>query len=259
MPDHDSAPVPSRLAVMLVHHGKAFARVAAGRAIVGRNRSRTDPTAGRFTRREVARFVNDAFDRFERQVPGLPGEPTVGSRQNVMLAALTLSLLEILEEAEVERGYAIELTGDTCWRFYRHWGRITKTVTNLMSRDPTHRLRLSVNAFLTYPFGRPGYKFNDIPEEDGRSLNMLRCPVADYLGQRGAGDLCAGSWCNLDYALAEMWGARLERSSTLVGGADCCDFRFHALPATVKQPEQPLANPMPTIGQEYPASPAPLT
>ena len=226
----------SRLAVMLVRHGKAFARVAAGRAIVGRNRSRTDPTAGRFTRREVARFVNEAFDRFERQAPGVPGEPTIGARQNVMLAALTLSLLEILQEGGVERGYAVELTGDTCWRFYRHWGRATKAVAALMSRDPTRRLRLSVNAFLTYPFGRPGYRFNDVPEEDGRSLDMVRCPVADYLGQRGAADLCAGSWCNLDYALAEMWGARLQRSDTLVGGASCCDFRFHALPATGKQP-----------------------
>jgi L-2-amino-thiazoline-4-carboxylic acid hydrolase len=258
MPDRDAAPAPSRLAVMLIRRGKPFARVAADRAIVGRNRSRTDPTAGRFTHREVARFVNDAFDRFEGQVPGLPREPTVGSRQNVMLAALTLSLLEILEESGVERSYAIELTGDTCWRLYRHWGRATKKVAGLVSRAPTNRLRLSVNAFLTYPFGRPGYRFDDVPEEDGRSLNMVRCPVADYLGQRGAADLCAGSWCNLDYALAAMWEARLQRSGTLVGGANCCDFRFHALPPTGKRAEQPLANPLPTIIQQYSASPAPL-
>jgi L-2-amino-thiazoline-4-carboxylic acid hydrolase len=215
----------------LLRRGKPFGRVAAGRAIVGRNRSRTDPTAGRFTHGEVAGFIDDAFERFERQVPTLPDEPTAGSRQNVMLAALTLSMLESLERAGVERAYAIELVGDTCWRFYRHWGRVTKTVTGLVSRDSTRRLRLSVNAFLTYPFGRPGYRFKDVPERDGRSLNMVRCPVADYLGQRDAADLCAGSWCNLDYALAEMWGARLERTGTLVGGAGCCDFRFHALPA----------------------------
>lgn len=100
----------------------------------------------------------------------------------------------------------------------------------------TRRLRLSVDAFLTYPFGRPGYRFDDVPENEGRSLNMLRCPVADYLGQQGASDLCAGSWCNLDYALAEMWGGTLQRSSTLVLGADCCDFRFHALPVGEQVP-----------------------
>jgi hypothetical protein len=103
------------------------------------------------------------------------------------------------------------------------------------------RLRLSVNAFLTYPFGRPGYRFDDVVEEHGRSLDMRRCPVADFLGQRNAADLCAGSWCNLDYALAEMWGARLERTSTLVGGASCCDFRFLALgPSEVAEPPRPV-------------------
>ena len=225
----------------LVRRAEPFACIAASRALVGRNRSLTDPTAGRFTRREVTGIVSDAFDRFERLVPDIPSEPTVGSRQNVRLAALTLSLMEVLVLAGVERSYAIELTGDTCWRFYRQWGRATKVVTNVVSRDPTRRLRLSVNAFLTYPFGRPGYRFDDVPEEDGRSLNMRRCPVADYLAQRGAADLCAGSWCNLDYALAEMWGATLERSRTLVSGADCCDFRFHALPVAGEQTRREVA------------------
>ena len=171
-----------------------------------------------------------AFERFERRVPDLPSEPTIGSRQNVLLAALTLSCLEALEADGIERGYAIELTGDICWRFYRQWGQGTRATTRLITGDPVRRLRLSVNAFLTFPFGRPGYQFDDVPQADGRSLDMQRCPVADYLGSRGAADLCAGSWCNLDYALAEMWGGTLERSGTLVAGANCCDFRFRAPP-----------------------------
>ena len=109
-------------------------------------------------------------------------------------------------------------------------------------------MRLSVDAFLTYPFGRPGYRFDDVAEQGGRSVNMLRCPVADYLGRAEAADLCAGSWCNLDYALAEMWGARLQRSGTLVGGASCCDFRFHTAPVTGDGPER-LGNPLPLIGR----------
>src|SRR5450755_963598 len=120
--------VPNRWAVTFVRRGAPFIRVAAKKAIVGRNRSRTDPTAGRFTKHDVSDFVSAAFDDFGRQVPGLPAEPTVGSRQNVMLAALTLSLLNTLERGGVERDYAIELVGDTCWRFYRHWGHVTKTV-----------------------------------------------------------------------------------------------------------------------------------
>ncbi len=193
---------------------------------MGRNRSRNDPTAGRFVDSEINQIVDAAFVRFDQHAPGLPEEPTVGSRQNVMLAALTLALLEALEEAGIERGYGIELTGDICWRFYRQWGQVTRAGTRLVTSDPLRRLRLGVNAFLTFPFGRPGYRFDDVAQDDGRSLNMRRCPVADYLGSHGAADLCAGSWCNLDYALAEMWGGTLERSGTLVAGATCCDFRF---------------------------------
>ena len=97
--------------------GKPIVRGVARRAIVGRNRSRSDPTAGRFTLSQVSRIVNGGFERCERQVPHLPSEPTLGSRQNVLLAALTLSFLEALEADGIERGYAIELTGDICWRF----------------------------------------------------------------------------------------------------------------------------------------------
>jgi hypothetical protein len=146
-----------------------------------------------------------------------------------------------------KRPESIELVGDTCWRFYRHWGRATRAVTHLIARNPTQQLRLSVNAFLTYPFGRPGYRFDDVPEADGRSLNMLRCPVVDYLAQRGAADLCAGSWCNLDYALAEMWGARLQRTGTLAGGAVCCDFRFHTRAAHNERPESSAATLIPLV------------
>ncbi len=212
--------------VRAVRAARPFVIVAARGALVGRNRSRSDPTAGRFTPAQVHGLVGGAFARFKRRVPELPREPTRGSRQNVTLAALTLSLLESLEEAGIERDYAIELTGDTCWRFYRYWGQVTRGATRLASRDPVRRLRLSVNAFLTFPFGRPGYGFDDVAQQDGRSLDMRRCPVSDYLGAHSAADLCGGSWCNLDYALAEMWGAKLYRSGTLVSGAQCCDFRF---------------------------------
>jgi len=38
--------------------------------------------------------------------------------------------------------------------------------------------------------------------------------------------LCVDAWCNLDVPLAEKWGSRLERSTTLAEGAERCDFRW---------------------------------
>ena len=75
-----------------------------------------------------------------------------------------------------------------------------------LSRDRAKRMRLRVHSFMRFPSGRPGYLFETVPEPRGRGLDMLHCPVAEYLAAQGASDLCVGSWCNLDYALAQMWG-----------------------------------------------------
>jgi hypothetical protein len=221
---------PGAITLAVLRRSAPLARVATRKAILGRNRSRSSPGAGRFTGSDVKHIIRTTYSNFDLQLTDLPNEATFGSRQNVVLAALTLSILEALEDTGVERSYAIELTGDVCWRFYRQWGQVTRAATGLITREPVRRLRLSVDAFLKFPFGRPGYRFDDVPEETGRSLDMRRCPVADYLGSRGAADLCAGSWCNLDFALAEMWGGILERSETLVGGDDRCDFHFLVWP-----------------------------
>jgi len=65
--------------------------------------------------------------------------------------------------------------------------------------------------FLRFPFNPPGYLRQDQPEPQGRALDILRCPVAEYLAAHGAADLAAGSWCNLDFPLARMWGGTLQR------------------------------------------------
>lgn len=205
---------------------KPWIRWAADSALVGRNRSRTSPAAGRLTRGDVARLLDSAWAIFDRRCRDLPHEPTVGSRQNVLLACLTLSILDALVADGIDRAYAIELVGDACWKVYAQWGQIPRVTARLLARDPAERMRLSVEMFLRYPFNRPGYRYDDVPEARGRGLDMVRCPVADYLACNEASDLCVATWCNLDYPLARMWGGELERHDTLAAGARRCDFRF---------------------------------
>jgi hypothetical protein len=194
--------------------------------MVGRSRSLNDPTAGRFTRHEVGRLLKSAWAKFDELAPDLPPEPTVGSRQNVLLACLTLAMLEALGDEGIDRPHAIELVGDTCWKIYAQWGQVPRLASRLISRDPAERMRRSVNMFLRFPFNRPGYRYDYVAEPQGRAIDMLRCPVADYLGAHGASDLTVGTWCNLDYQLAHMWGGTLERHGTIAAGAEKCDFRF---------------------------------
>ena len=98
---------------------------------------------------------------------------------------------------------------------YAYWGRSVAILTAQWPAGPATKLRRRVNAFLRFPFNPPGYRFDDIPESAGRSLDMLRCPVADYLATQNASDLCVGSWCNLDFALAEMWAGDLSAPAAL--------------------------------------------
>jgi L-2-amino-thiazoline-4-carboxylic acid hydrolase len=111
---------------------------------------------------------------------------------------------------------------------YAQWGQIPRVLSGLGTRDPVRRMRMSVNMFLRYPFNRPGYRYADVVEPRGRGLDILRCPVADYLVAQGAGDLAVATWCDLDFQLARMWGGKLERHETIAGGAKRCDFRFRA-------------------------------
>lgn len=207
---------------------KPWARWAANAALVGRNRSREDPTRGRFTRSDVRRLLTATWDDFERLSSELPDEPTVGSRLNVMLASLTLAMLTALMEEGISRDYAIELIGDACWKIYAQWGEVPRALSRAVTRGPAKRMRICVDAFLRFPFNRPGYRYRDVPEPEGRALDMLRCPVADYLSTHGASDLAVGTWCNLDFQLARMWGGTLQRHGSLAGGAPICDFRFRA-------------------------------
>jgi hypothetical protein len=146
----------------------------------------------------------------------------------MLLGCVTISYFKALTADGVERAYAIELIGDAAWKVYANWARLPRLLARAQSRDPAVQMRQSVNAFLRFPFTPPGYRFDRFDTPQGVSLDMLRCPIASFFSQQGAADLCVGTWCNLDFALAETWGGQLERTTTLAAGDGRCDFRFSA-------------------------------
>jgi ubiquinone biosynthesis protein len=209
---------------------KPIFKWAAYRALVGRNRSPHEPEKGRFTRAEVRHILDQLWHNYDELSPDIPREPTRGSRMNMELACMTLSFHRALLAAGIERDYAISLIADFAWVIYQKWGILPRLISRLRTRDPVKRMRICLNLFLRFPFNPPGYIFQRLPADDGISFDMRRCPIAEYFQSYEAADVCVGSWCNLDYPLAEMWGGWLERAGTLVEGDDCCSFRFKALP-----------------------------
>jgi hypothetical protein len=204
---------------------------AARRTIVGRIRVQGDPTHGRFLRPEVERLLRQAWQRYDELRRELPGQPTLGSRMNVRLAALTHAMLQVLLQAGVQRQYAIELIADTSWKVYEIWARLGLLVARLRSAsDETlvfARTRPDGSVALTFPFEAPGYLARPAAPGGGTQtgFDVIRCPVAEYFRTRGEADLCRAAWCDLDFPLAEMRGCTLRRTTTLVEGADRCDFR----------------------------------
>ena len=204
-------------------------RRAARSALVGRGRDRLHSEKGRFIRPEVDVLIKQAWQRYDGMSRFVPREPRIGNRMNMLLACVTLACLQEMVSAGIERAYAVELIGDVAWKIYEKWGRLPIFFARLLAGDPVDRMRRCVNMFLRFPFTPPGYGFVRLPSSDGISLDMHRCPVAAYLIKHEAADLCVGTWCNQDFALAQMWGGWLERHETLAAGCPRCDFRFKAM------------------------------
>jgi hypothetical protein len=97
--------------------------------------------------------------------------------------------------------------------------------------DPHGRVSLS------FPFNAPGYLIEAAPADSGTAFDVVRCPIANYFRGEAAIDLCSASWCNRDYALAELTHEKLVRTKTLVRGDDRCDFRLNDEKVSPSRPQ----------------------
>ena len=148
---------------------------------------------------------------------------------NVRLACFTMAFFDALLAIDTDRAYAIELVADAAWRVYRLWSMIATGLARL-TPGKTTALAFAVakhgDVSLRFPFNAPGYLIEAVPADSGTAFDVVRCPIADYFRGQGAIDLCSASWCNLDYALAELTHEKLVRTKTLVRGDGRCDFRL---------------------------------
>jgi len=223
---------------------RPLAARAARQVLVGRNRVRQSPDRGRFTRADVDDLLKIAWIDYTERLVKLPREPTVGSRMNVRLACFTMSFFNALLITGIDREYAIELVADAAWKVYRLWSIIALGLAHLTPGKKT-ALAFAVSTHgnrqgdvsLRFPFNAPGYLIEPVPANSGTAFDVVRCPIADYFRRQGAIDLCTASWCNLDYALAELAHKKLVRTKTLVRGDDRCDFRLNQ-----KRPASTRAN-----------------
>jgi hypothetical protein len=213
---------------------RPLAARAARHVLVGRDRAQRSPDQGRFTRADVDGLLKRAWVDYAVRVQKLPHEPTIGSRMNVRLACFTMSFFNALLSIGINRRYAIELVADAAWKVYRLWstialalGRLTPGKTTALAFAVSKHGGRQNDISLRFPFNAPGYLIKPVATASGTGFDVVSCPIANYFRSEGAIDLCTSSWCNLDYALAEMTHEKLIRTKTLVRGDDRCDFRLN--------------------------------
>jgi hypothetical protein len=202
---------------------------AARSVLVGRSRSTLDAEQGRFTRSDVARILRRTWRFFDSMVDDVPAEQVLGARINVGLACATIAAYKALLAEGIDRDEARRLVADVVWAIYEKMGRAAWTLSGAFAKPLAERLLVSTRIARRFPFGPPSYLMEDVGDEAAVAFDVLRCPIAEYFAANGLPELCVDAWCNQDYALAEMWGSKLQRSGTLAGGSDRCDFRW--LPA----------------------------
>ena len=180
---------------------------------------------GRFSQEELVRIVGVAVDDAAAKEARLPAQAG-GARVMLHLAALAIGLYRALL-ARVGEAEARRRTAQVVWRLVRSMMAIPTAVAALTAPPGPERLRRATDLVRRYPLGPPGYQVVDVDDADcAVAFDVLRCPVADYFASRGLADLCTDVFCSLDHRLAAEWGAALERSGTLAGGQDRCDFRW---------------------------------
>ncbi|MGE5334106.1 MAG: hypothetical protein ACM3N4_05345 [Nitrososphaerota archaeon] len=248
MPSERSNSSKSRVFIaMLSGLYRPFVRRAARQVLQGRRIDRSRPEAGRFLRTDVTAFLDDVW----RKVPGiLAGEdldaiPTLGNKNNVFLAAVTIAAYQALLDAGIEREYAMELFADVGWKLYELMAKAPLSVARLVRKDPQRRVELVIHLLLRFPFsapGRPGYEVKAWSKHDRIYTYWTYCAPLGFVrryvehhGDRGEIEAFYQSWCLYDWPLADILAGskagernHYERPHTLSRGDAVCDMCFHA-------------------------------
>ncbi len=123
---------------------------------------------------------------------------------------------------------------DIAWEVYVKMGRFSwwlaakgdkKITTELLQNY--YRLLNATRLFRTFPFSSPSYGWQNVKTPDTVvGFNCVKCLVTEYFQSKGLSEFCTKTCCALDYPLAELWHAKLERTGSIASGADKCDFRW---------------------------------
>ena len=226
------------------------------RHLAGRMVDPDDESRGRFLRSGADGVARRQAEEFDAMLPvaSIEDLPTAGSRINVALTVMTISLYRALVGEGVQKEHARELTSDVVWHFYAIGGRTVHGIAGIRSRDPHRRMVTALRMMLRFPFGAPGRPAYEVATSDERGKFVTTwtwCPPHAFVrqlieAQGDDGELAAfrRSWCSFDWAFNDLLAGgtgSYTRPHTMSDGDQSCDMTWRLAPTPVDISESPVA------------------
>ncbi len=180
-----------------------------------------------FKKDEVEAILKVYWSRYKVLRRDIEKQPTFGGTVMDHLAGMSTAFYNELTERGISDAKTTQYFYDIAWKVYKIMGRFSWDLTRLKYKNNPKRLAYATELFRTFPFNSPSYKWKNIPQpDDDVRFNCEKCPVAEYFKGKGLSEFCVNTWCALDFPLAKMWNAKLERNNSIAGGANVCDFKW---------------------------------
>lgn len=174
---------------------------------------------------EVEEILYGYWEKYLQLKSEIPTQPTLGGTLMVHLAAMSIAFYRELMLRGQNKEMTTQVFYDIAWKVYVKMGKLSWWLSGRGNRY-NHLLR-ATRLFRKFPFNSPSYGWQEVGTTTNTvSFNCVKCPVAEYFQSKDLSEFCVATWCALDFPLAEMWDAKLERTGSIAGGAEKCDFRW---------------------------------
>tara|TARA_R110001592_G_scaffold266131_1_gene531806 strand:- start:1123 stop:1719 length:597 start_codon:yes stop_codon:yes gene_type:complete len=182
-----------------------------------------------FDKEGIKSILKGYWSRYKLLRRDIGKQPTLGGTVMVHLASMSTTFYNELTERGISDAKTTQYFYDIAWKVYKIMGGFSWDLTRLKYQNNPKRLAYATELFRMFPFNSPSYKWKNIPQpDDVVRFNCEKCPVAEYFKDKGLSEFCVNTWCALDFPLAKMWNAKLERTNSIAGGAKVCDFKWIA-------------------------------
>lgn len=190
----------------------------------------------KFTAADVKRMHKDMWRKYDELSLKLTTWASRGAADNEKFGCLALAMHRALLDYGVDRKYSYSLTKDSCCQVYKKAAGMVLLLARIVARNPKKQIQACVKAFQVYPFSRPGYNWEIVPDDSEENAVYVRwtkrCPFHHFLRQFEEGEeFLLIAQCEMDYSLAELWGGWFDRPCLqAIEGAEYCDMRFNVKP-----------------------------